>query len=243
MQNQLEDKKEEQTSQPQEPKKVPHEDRIAVLAIAYHNMGVELEYLKRFDEAIQTYNKAVKFTTNNLGPQHQLTENLQNVLKAASAQIENHRVNEMKRKEKKYQGNKTKTTNQLAQTTNLYKDSKSQKRGQTAPYTKLSQPSGQAQYSTTQTAFNPGKKNSQGSIYPRSPQNYPSNQTKLRPLQQANLYQTQPKQYKARQVEPQQQTGPDDNQELNLDSQPNQEKNMNEGEGNPNNFNEDENNN
>jgi hypothetical protein len=30
-------------------------DRIAVLAIAYHNMGVELEYLKRYEEAIQTY--------------------------------------------------------------------------------------------------------------------------------------------------------------------------------------------
>lgn len=28
------------------------EDRIAVLAIAYHNLGVEFEYLKRFDEAI-----------------------------------------------------------------------------------------------------------------------------------------------------------------------------------------------
>jgi len=30
-------------------------DRAAVLAIAYHNMGVELEYLKRFDESIRTY--------------------------------------------------------------------------------------------------------------------------------------------------------------------------------------------
>lgn len=27
-------------------------DRVAVLAIAYHNLGVEFEYLKRFDEAI-----------------------------------------------------------------------------------------------------------------------------------------------------------------------------------------------
>jgi len=37
------------------------EDRVSVLAIAYHNLGVEFEYLKRFDEAIQTYSKAVKF--------------------------------------------------------------------------------------------------------------------------------------------------------------------------------------
>ncbi len=36
-------------------------DRAAVLSIAYHNMGVELEYLKRFDEAIRTYRKAVLF--------------------------------------------------------------------------------------------------------------------------------------------------------------------------------------
>jgi hypothetical protein len=28
------------------------EDRVAVLSIAYHNLGVELEYLKRFEEAI-----------------------------------------------------------------------------------------------------------------------------------------------------------------------------------------------
>jgi len=33
-------------------------------------MGVELEYLKRFDEAIQTYQKAVKFAQNNLGESH-----------------------------------------------------------------------------------------------------------------------------------------------------------------------------
>jgi len=31
------------------------------LAIAYHNLGVELEYLKRFQEAVRTYKKGVKF--------------------------------------------------------------------------------------------------------------------------------------------------------------------------------------
>ena len=35
--------------------------RAAVLSIAYHNMGVELEYLQRFDESIRTYKKAVNF--------------------------------------------------------------------------------------------------------------------------------------------------------------------------------------
>lgn len=28
------------------------ESRVSVLSIAYHNLGVELEYLKRFEEAI-----------------------------------------------------------------------------------------------------------------------------------------------------------------------------------------------
>ena len=55
-------------------------DRVAVLAIAFHNMGVELEFLKRFEEAIQTYKKAVKFSIENLGENHNLVENLRNVL-------------------------------------------------------------------------------------------------------------------------------------------------------------------
>ena len=48
------------------------ENRAAVLSIAYHNMGVELEYLKRFDEAIRTYRKAVSFATQHLGAQSQI---------------------------------------------------------------------------------------------------------------------------------------------------------------------------
>jgi len=33
--------------------------RGTVLAIAFHNMGVELEFLKRYDESIKQYQKAV----------------------------------------------------------------------------------------------------------------------------------------------------------------------------------------
>ena len=47
-------------------------NRAAVLAIAYHNMGVELEYLKRFDEAIRTYKKSVQFAKEELGPDHNI---------------------------------------------------------------------------------------------------------------------------------------------------------------------------
>ena len=30
-------------------------DRVSVLAIAYHNLAVEFEFLKRFEESIKTY--------------------------------------------------------------------------------------------------------------------------------------------------------------------------------------------
>jgi hypothetical protein len=30
-------------------------ERVSVVAIAYHNMGVELEYLKRYEECISAY--------------------------------------------------------------------------------------------------------------------------------------------------------------------------------------------
>lgn len=35
-------------------------DRIAVLAIAYHNMGVEQEFLKKFEHSLQSYRKGVE---------------------------------------------------------------------------------------------------------------------------------------------------------------------------------------
>lgn len=30
-------------------------DRISILAVAYHNLGVEQEYLKMFQEALESY--------------------------------------------------------------------------------------------------------------------------------------------------------------------------------------------
>ena len=35
----------------------PPKERVAVMAIAYHNVAVEQEYLKKFDLAIQSYRK------------------------------------------------------------------------------------------------------------------------------------------------------------------------------------------
>jgi hypothetical protein len=37
----------------------PQADRIAVLAIAYHNIGVEQEFLKRFEQSILSYRKGI----------------------------------------------------------------------------------------------------------------------------------------------------------------------------------------
>ena len=57
----------------------PRADRIAVLAIAYHNMGVEQEFLKKFEHSLRSYRKGVEvyslhlvsnysyFVQNNLG--------------------------------------------------------------------------------------------------------------------------------------------------------------------------------
>jgi tetratricopeptide (TPR) repeat protein len=58
-------------------------ERLPVLAIAYHNMGVELEYLKRYEESINAYKKAVKFGEDNIGPESNLVENLKSVLQNA----------------------------------------------------------------------------------------------------------------------------------------------------------------
>jgi hypothetical protein len=50
-----------------------NKDRTAVLAIAYHNMGVEQEFLKSYPAAILSYKKAVNFAEKNLGPEDGIT--------------------------------------------------------------------------------------------------------------------------------------------------------------------------
>lgn len=44
-----------------------NKDRTAVLAIAYHNMGVEQEFLRSYPAAILSYKKAVNFAEKHLG--------------------------------------------------------------------------------------------------------------------------------------------------------------------------------
>ena len=50
-----------------------NKDKVAVLAIAYHNMGVEQEFLRSYPAAILSYKKAVNFAEKNLGADDGIT--------------------------------------------------------------------------------------------------------------------------------------------------------------------------
>lgn len=63
-------------------------DRIAVLAIAYHNIGVEQEFLKRFEMAIDSYRKGVDISETHLGTDHGITITLRNSYLAAKQAVE-----------------------------------------------------------------------------------------------------------------------------------------------------------
>ena len=62
-------------------------ERVVILSIAYHNMGVEFEYLKRYDEAIKTYLKAVSFSKDNLDHNDDVVLKLTSVLAQATQQV------------------------------------------------------------------------------------------------------------------------------------------------------------
>jgi tetratricopeptide (TPR) repeat protein len=64
-----------------------NKDRTAVLAIAYHNMGVEQEFLKSYPAAILSYKKAVNFAEKHLGADDGITQNLRNVYENAKIEV------------------------------------------------------------------------------------------------------------------------------------------------------------
>ena len=68
-------------------KKDTNKDKVAVLAIAYHNMGVEQEFLRSYPAAILSYKKAVNFEENNLGPDDGITQNLRSVYENAKNEV------------------------------------------------------------------------------------------------------------------------------------------------------------
>lgn len=62
----------------------PAKERVAVMAIAYHNIAVEQEYLKKYDLAIQSYNKAKDISEKHLGPNQGITAVLRDVTDKAT---------------------------------------------------------------------------------------------------------------------------------------------------------------
>jgi len=58
------------------------------LAIAYHNMGVEQEFLRSYPAAILSYKKAVNFAEKNLGAEDGITQNLRNVYENAKNELD-----------------------------------------------------------------------------------------------------------------------------------------------------------
>ena len=79
----------------------PIEDRYVVLAIAYHNIASEQEYLKivnyqnifflfyfQYDSAYASYMKASTVAKKFLGPDHMMTSNLEQVLKNVKQKME-----------------------------------------------------------------------------------------------------------------------------------------------------------
>lgn len=63
-------------------------DRIAVLAIAYHNLGVEHEFLKQFTASLQAYTKGVEIASVYLGAAHGITATLRASQLSAAKAIE-----------------------------------------------------------------------------------------------------------------------------------------------------------
>jgi hypothetical protein len=54
-------------------------DRIAVLTIAYHNLAVEQEFLKSFNEAVESYRLAAEYAEKYLGATDGITINLKTI--------------------------------------------------------------------------------------------------------------------------------------------------------------------
>lgn len=59
--------------------------RFAVLAIAYHNIGVENEFLKNYKQAVNAYEKGIEIAEEHLGAQHGIGVTLRNSLNAVRA--------------------------------------------------------------------------------------------------------------------------------------------------------------
>ncbi|KAL4433481.1 hypothetical protein ABPG74_002878 [Tetrahymena malaccensis] len=87
-----------QNQEGQESAQEVSDDLFTKLSIAYHNMGVEFEFLKRYEESLQTYEKAVNFAKTNLGPEHELCKQFTQVFQSAQQSIADIKHKEINRK-------------------------------------------------------------------------------------------------------------------------------------------------
>jgi tetratricopeptide (TPR) repeat protein len=78
-----EDGQEEEEKAPELPA-----DRVAVLAIAYHNLAVQQECLSKYPQSLESYDKALKVVTKHLGQAHPLASTLGESLKVATAKLQ-----------------------------------------------------------------------------------------------------------------------------------------------------------
>jgi hypothetical protein len=63
-------------------------DRVAVLAIAYHNLAVQQEFLRKYHDSLVSYEKATKVVVTHLGPDHPLVTSLTESYQAAQQKME-----------------------------------------------------------------------------------------------------------------------------------------------------------
>lgn len=63
------------------------ESRQTVMIIALHNIAVEYEYLKQFQSALLTYQKARDFAMKMLGEAHPFSEKMDTVLEESAMKI------------------------------------------------------------------------------------------------------------------------------------------------------------
>jgi tetratricopeptide (TPR) repeat protein len=75
-------------------------DRIATMAVAYHNLGVECEYLFKMTDALKAYGSGVELSSTYLGEEHGITLTLRKAQTAARQAIEKNKRKKEKEGEK-----------------------------------------------------------------------------------------------------------------------------------------------
>jgi len=85
-------------------------DRISILAVAYHNLGVEQEFLKLYSEALASYKQARLFALKYLGVDDGIYKNLNEVYEKACKEL----GNQMERQREKNMRQQTTMENRRA---------------------------------------------------------------------------------------------------------------------------------